>query len=236
MHPFRCPTSSRTPSKFPPEISLGLVLFAAALSVVGLVLFADAEVSAMPRRRGPRRCVRSPPIARCWSFSSPRASPPRRAPATPAPQALDEARRMLAGDARALALLERLAPMAAVPPVADPGAMAALQELRSMLAASATAAAESARRDVERAHGITLAAGLLVTAVALGTVAVHLRGAPPAAAPRAEARARGEPRSADDAAEPPLLPRMAGLHARAGASRQARRSRCSTSISTASRR
>ena len=78
---------------------------------------------------------------------------------------------MLAGDARALALLERLAPMTAAPPIADPGAMAALQELRSMLAASATSAAESARRDVARAHGITLAAGVLVSAVTLGTIA-----------------------------------------------------------------
>ena len=77
---------------------------------------------------------------------------------------------MLAGDARALLLLDRLAPLAAVPPAADPAAMAALQALRSMLAASAATAAESARRDVERAHGITLAAGTLVTAVTLGTI------------------------------------------------------------------
>jgi diguanylate cyclase (GGDEF)-like protein len=163
------PNELALPSKFPPEISLGLVLLAAALGVVGLVLFADSEArDAQAARAAQVRALAADRALLELQLAT-------RDPATmraggPATQALEEARRMLAGDARALALLERLSSIAAVPPAADPGAMAALQELRSMLVASATEAAESARRDVERAHGITLAAGLLVTAVALGTI------------------------------------------------------------------
>ena len=76
---------------------------------------------------------------------------------------------MLAGDARALALLERLSPMAAVPPPPIP---VRWRRCRSCARCSSRrrGSPESARRDVERAHGITLAAGLLVTAVALGTI------------------------------------------------------------------
>jgi len=163
------PNELAPPSKFPPETPLGLVLLAAALGVVGLVLFADSESrdaqaarSAQVRALAADRALLELQLAARDPVATGRGEA--------ATRALEEARRMLADDARALALLERLAPITALPAAAEPGAMAALQELRSMLAASATSAAESARRDMERAHGITLAAGVLVTAVTLGTV------------------------------------------------------------------
>jgi diguanylate cyclase (GGDEF)-like protein len=49
--------------------------------------------------------------------------------------------------------------------------MSALAELRSMLAVSASAAAEAARKDVERAHGISLTAGVLMTSATAGAIA-----------------------------------------------------------------
>ena len=158
------------PSKFPPEISLGIVLLVAALCVVGLVLFADAESSdaqaaraAQVRALAADRALLELQLATRDSTGAD--------PGEPAvTRALEEARRMLEGDVRALALLERLRPISANPGTADADVMDALRELRSMLATSASAAADAARRDVERAHGITLTAGVLVTAVTLGTI------------------------------------------------------------------
>jgi diguanylate cyclase (GGDEF)-like protein len=158
------------PSRFPPEFSLGLVLLGAALCVVGLVLFADSESrDAQAARSAEVRALAADRALLELQLAA--LDPAATGRGQAATRALEEARSMLAGDARALALLERLTPMTAAPPTADLGSMVALQELRSMLAASATSAADSARRDVARAHGITLAAGVLVTAVTLGTVA-----------------------------------------------------------------
>ena len=151
--------------KIPPEISVGVMLLAAALSVVGLVLYADSESrDAQAARAAQVRALAADRALLELQVAS-------RDARTDGARALDEARRMLAGDERALALLGRVEPMASGKGASDADATTAFEDLRAMLAASAHSAAESARRDVERAHGITLAAGVLVSAVTLGTVA-----------------------------------------------------------------
>src|SRR5688572_15119839 len=109
--------------KIPPEISVGVMLLAAALSVVGLVLFADSESrDAQAARSAQVRALAADRALLELQLAA--RDPAAMRPGGPATQALEEARRMLAGDARALALLERLSPIAAVRPVADPGPMA----------------------------------------------------------------------------------------------------------------
>ena len=152
--------------RIPPEISIGVTLLFAALSVVWLVLYADSESrDAQAARSAQVRALAADRALLELQLAS------REARAgDAAARALDEAQRMLSGNDRALGLLARIAPMAAAgPPDAD--ASTAFDELRGMLAEAAHSAAESARRDVQRAHGIALAAGVLLSAVTLGTVA-----------------------------------------------------------------
>ena len=158
------------PSKYPPEISLGIVLLLAALCVVGLVLFADAESrDAQAARAAQVRALAADRALLELQLATGDPAPTGRDEAA-VTRALEEARRMLEGDAGALALLERVRPTSTAPRMAEDSAVGALRQLRSMLAASASAAAETSRRDGARAHGITLTAGVLVTAVTLGTI------------------------------------------------------------------
>jgi len=157
------------PRRFAFEFPLGVALFAAALVVVALVIFADAESRDAQAARAAQ--VRALAADRALLELQLALREPAPARGDAAARALDEARRMLAGDARALTVLDRLAPMTARSGTSEADTLAALRELRSMLAASAASAAETSRREDERAHGISLAAGLLVSAVTLGTVA-----------------------------------------------------------------
>jgi diguanylate cyclase (GGDEF)-like protein len=163
------PTASEDAAapRIPPEISVGMMLLFAALGVVGLVLYADSESrDAQAARSAQVRALAADRALLELQLASREA---RKDGA--ATRALEEARRMLTGDERALSLLGRIEPMTSAGVDADADATAAFGELRATLAEAAHSAAESARRDVERAHGVTLAAGVLVSAVTLGTVA-----------------------------------------------------------------
>ena len=164
------PDTFAPPRRPSSELSLVLLLLVAAAIVVGLVLFADAEVGDAQEARADqvRALAADRALLELQLFA--RDLDPSRHPAD-AQRALGDARRLLQEDARALELLERVAPLAAQPPTIDAAANKALVELRTMLATSASLAAESARNELERAHGITLTAGSLLTAVTLGTVA-----------------------------------------------------------------
>ena len=153
--------------RMPPEISIGVMLLFAALAVVWLGLYADSESRDAQAARSAQ--IRALAADRAL-LELQLASRDERVRDESA-KALEEARRMLAGDEQALALLSRVAPMAAPAGASDVEASNAFAELRAMLAEAARSAAESARRDVQRAHGITLAAGILLSAVTIGTIA-----------------------------------------------------------------
>ena len=155
--------------RLPSEVPLVAALIASAASVVALVLFADSESRDAQAARAAQ--VRALAADRALLELQLVARDPTALRTDESRRAREDARALFANDPRALALLDRALPVAGSPAMGTPDTIAALNELREMLATSATAAAESAREDLERAHGISLTAGLLLTAATLGTVA-----------------------------------------------------------------
>ena len=84
--------------------------------------------------------------------------------------ALASARSDLAGDRDALTSLDALAAWSTPSAVQDAGTLATWTALRRRLNDAAIAAERAARGEAERARGITLAAGLLLVVVTIGTV------------------------------------------------------------------
>jgi len=78
--------------------------------------------------------------------------------------------RELASDPDAHASLDALASWLATPPVEDAAALAAWEALRERLRNAALAASRDAGSEAARARGITLAAGLLLVVLTIGTV------------------------------------------------------------------
>ncbi|HVF64926.1 MAG TPA: GGDEF domain-containing protein [Casimicrobiaceae bacterium] len=164
------PPDPAPPSRFPPEASLILVLLTTALAVVFLVLLADSESRHAQAARSAQVRALAADRALLELQLATRGAQPSHGGNAAAMRAFENARNLLDGDPRTLALVERIRPIAAAPQSADAGAIAALEELRNTLTTSSAAAAEEARQDVVTAHRVTLAAGLLLTLVTLGTV------------------------------------------------------------------
>jgi diguanylate cyclase (GGDEF)-like protein len=156
--------------RIPPEVPLVVVLIVSAISVIGLVLFADSESrDAQAARTAQVRALAADRALLELQLAARDPDSPRTLSRT---RAFEDARAHFAGDPGALALLDRALPVSESVRTSD--AIAALAELRAMLAVSATAAAEAALKDVERAHGISLTAGLLMTSATIGAIAFIL--------------------------------------------------------------
>ncbi len=150
------------------EVGLVLALVAGALLVLGLVVWGGSEArDAQAALADEARAIaadRALLELRLASIVADPSSPQRGA------VALDEARRLLAHDASALALLERVQSLAAQPANVGADTLAAWSALRELLAASASEAVGTARRESRRSFRLTVASGVVLTALTIGTM------------------------------------------------------------------